>query len=646
MGGGQIVSNKPLVTVMIPVFNREKYLAEAIESVVQQTYPHWKLLVIDDASTDRTGEIAKSYLSDTRIAYERLSENVGPGRALSAGIQKIDTPYCVILDSDDWFDPKALEILTNEMNKQPLSTNLVFSNGVVWQETSNGTHVAWIEKHKSFDDKYEFMKYKPMLYPRFFRTNAIRRVISSEWDDPSRGRYMEDRYMLFKLIGRGNFHWVDQTLYHRRFHTNNTYRMENWEKFAEVRLHVYRKMLLEWGNEYEPIWARTNQGWLYLKELVKKQDPKVTVVIPTYNRANFIQKAIESIFLQTMQNWNLLIIDDASTDNSFSIIQPYLQDPRVRYVRRPTNQGICHVMNDVLPLVNTKYSVQLDADDWLEPETLETLTNLMDESPPETAMAYANKILHYEKEGNRTEYEKHRLLEDKYDVLLYRWMVFPRFYRTEAVREVGGWDTDIPYNGRYIEDRQILYKLADRFPFAWTDRYLYNFRIHGTNQTFANVEKYAELRIYFVQKFFSEWNKTEHTGKVVYWEFNKAGWPQFKLIPENERQSYSGLCFSSCSNEPTEGMFRKASIIFSKDNRIDVHKILFCSDSINLTGRYVKGYKWSPKENGSNWEKSIFPLPNHFEVKGQVDSVFITKLKQAGYHKKGHRFSAGKKMSG
>jgi glycosyltransferase involved in cell wall biosynthesis len=94
--------NLPLVSVIIPCYNRERYLAEAIESVLDQTYTHIELIVIDDGSSDRSGEIAQSY----PLKY-RYQTNGGISAARNAGIALANREFLAFLDSDDiWVKDK------------------------------------------------------------------------------------------------------------------------------------------------------------------------------------------------------------------------------------------------------------------------------------------------------------------------------------------------------------------------------------------------------------------------------------------------------------------------------------------------------------------------------------------------------------
>ena len=71
------MKNNGLVSVIMPSYNTAKYIAESIESIMNQTYPYWELIIVDDCSTDNTDSVVKSYLSDTRIRYLKNEKNSG-----------------------------------------------------------------------------------------------------------------------------------------------------------------------------------------------------------------------------------------------------------------------------------------------------------------------------------------------------------------------------------------------------------------------------------------------------------------------------------------------------------------------------------------------------------------------------------------
>jgi|SoiMetStandDraft_5_1073268.scaffolds.fasta_scaffold118172_2 glycosyltransferase involved in cell wall biosynthesis len=116
--------NERLVTVMITVFDGAAYLAEAIESVLAQTYPAVELIVLDDGSTDASGDIARSFGSALR--YER-QENAGMGGARNSAVALASGHYFSFLDSDDRFRSDKIERQVEILDADP-SVDMVFGH--------------------------------------------------------------------------------------------------------------------------------------------------------------------------------------------------------------------------------------------------------------------------------------------------------------------------------------------------------------------------------------------------------------------------------------------------------------------------------------------------------------------------------------
>ena len=103
--------NMPLVSIIMPVYNGERFLSEAIESVISQSYENWELLIIDDGSEDNSINIIKAYSEkDSRIRlYINDSGEHGPGIARNYGIERISGKYAYFIDADDWIEKDLLE---------------------------------------------------------------------------------------------------------------------------------------------------------------------------------------------------------------------------------------------------------------------------------------------------------------------------------------------------------------------------------------------------------------------------------------------------------------------------------------------------------------------------------------------------------
>jgi len=106
--------------------------------------------------------------------------------------------------------------------------------------------------------------------------------------------------------------------------------------------------------------------------------PRVTVLIPVYNREKYVAAAIESILAQSFIDFELLLIDDGSTDGSVGIMRSYTADPRVRLVRNEHNLGIPKTRNQGIELARGEYIAMLDSDDWAYPCRLEKQVTFLD----------------------------------------------------------------------------------------------------------------------------------------------------------------------------------------------------------------------------------------------------------------------------
>lgn len=100
----------------------------------------------------------------------------------------------------------------------------------------------------------------------------------------------------------------------------------------------------------------------------------ISIIVPVYNAENFIVETLDSVLVQTYHNWELLLVEDCSSDNTVTLIQQYMEktgDPRIRLIRQPSNMGAARARNRGLREANGRYISYLDADDLWEPEKLE-----------------------------------------------------------------------------------------------------------------------------------------------------------------------------------------------------------------------------------------------------------------------------------
>ena len=112
-----------MITIVAPVYNVEKYLKKFIESVLNQTYKNFELLLITDCPTDDSLSVCESYaLKDNRIRVIKQERNGGVAKARNRGLSETKGDYIMLADSDDYLPQDALEILLSLLNKHPATS--------------------------------------------------------------------------------------------------------------------------------------------------------------------------------------------------------------------------------------------------------------------------------------------------------------------------------------------------------------------------------------------------------------------------------------------------------------------------------------------------------------------------------------------
>ena len=131
------MNEKELVSIIMPSYNTASYIAEAINSVQNQTYTNWELIIVDDCSTDSTDDIVKKYLTDKRIKYFKKDSNSGAAISRNIALKKASGKWIAFLDSDDMWARDKLEVQIEFMKKN--GYHFSYTNYCEIDEKSNRT---------------------------------------------------------------------------------------------------------------------------------------------------------------------------------------------------------------------------------------------------------------------------------------------------------------------------------------------------------------------------------------------------------------------------------------------------------------------------------------------------------------------------
>lgn len=150
-----------MFSIIVPVFNTEQYLNNCIDSIIRSSYDNWELLLIDDGSTDRSGEICDWYSSDDCRIHVIHNNNCGVSTARNIGIDKATGDWLVFIDSDDYIEPNMLERMLEII--EDTNADLVFTDfNIIYPKNTNV-----FETYQWNDDiEKSFQNYLTRSWPR------------------------------------------------------------------------------------------------------------------------------------------------------------------------------------------------------------------------------------------------------------------------------------------------------------------------------------------------------------------------------------------------------------------------------------------------------------------------------------------------
>ncbi|SMG53003.1 Cytidylyltransferase [Marivirga sericea] len=226
------------------------------------------------------------------------------------------------------------------------------------------------------------------------------------------------------------------------------------------------------------------------------KSPLVTVYITNYNYEKYIEKAIESVLSQTMESYELFIIDDGSTDNSKTIIDRYRNNDNISIIYQQ-NKGLNITNNVAMRAANGKYLMRLDADDFLEKEALKKMSQAL-ENDEKLGLVFPD-YYYVDADGNRTGIEQRHNFEK--EVSLYDQPAHGActMIRLEFLKDLGGYNESFTCQDGY----DLWIKFITNHKVSNINTPLFSYRRHGQNLT-TNEDKILKTRKQIKSVFVNE----------------------------------------------------------------------------------------------------------------------------------------------
>lgn len=284
------MAENDLVSVLIPAYNHEKYIRQALESVINQTYGPIELLVTDDGSTDGTWAIIQEMESACRDRFQRTvfkrQENQGICQSLKGMQAEAQGCYITLMASDDLMDPGLVAESFSFLENNPAYGAVFFNSALIdgdgqtiyWDENREPVYEQagavymtmgdWLSSSRpdvdyqspDFGNYRSLMKGNYIHSPPFYRTSLLKDTGFYTSEAP-----LEDWYFLLQLAKHCKMKFFDQPMWHYRWHSSNTV------KQAEK---MYRMALATWIYEVKQVIAAKDKKSLEdLHQLYRRYKP-------------------------------------------------------------------------------------------------------------------------------------------------------------------------------------------------------------------------------------------------------------------------------------------------------------------------------------------------------------------------------------
>lgn len=228
-------------------------------------------------------------------------------------------------------------------------------------------------------------------------------------------------------------------------------------------------------------------------------NPTVTIVLPCYNGAGFLAQSIDSVIHQTFTDWELIIVNDCSTDNSLEIMQHYAnEDSRIRIINNEHNLNLPGALNRGFREAKGKYLTWTSHDNRMAPTMLEEFVSYLDNNPDKglVTACYAAFSL---KTGEQL-YEVHHP-DPQVHLPLFNCVCYAFMYRREVLETVGDYDTTL----FLVEDYDYWVRIRLKYPIGKIYKVLYYTGVGDDTLTLSRkkeiTEKLVEMRLRYFDSF-------------------------------------------------------------------------------------------------------------------------------------------------
>lgn len=481
------------ISVCTSVLNQSEYLKRMIESVRAQSFEDWELVLVDDGSTEDIQKLVLGF-KDPRIKLHVFLENRGIPHGMNWALTHAKGDYVQPLSADEWIEKDKFKLQVEFLDSHP-------DVGCVWGlpgKGEMGERPLWeqnvLRAHNRSKEAWVRTLLNLESIPIGGASMLMRRSIVEDIGvfDPQ-VFYCSDLEWFVRFFKKYDgfilpFRWADADQPDTRL---TAPKPDSAEKFAKDIQYVRAKHQIT----------------------LPKTEGTVTVGIPVFNMANFIPHTLDSVLNQTYKDVEILVLDDASTDNLDEVLKPYAD--KIKLLKFDENRGTIQAINQMAARAEGLFYVSLAADDTIEPQFLE---KALAEFKADAWLEFVASQTDFIDEKGNTFSADHpfKTIPKAFNKTRDQWLAHMYYgnvyfgvgmYRTKTLKQVGGWG-----NHGVLTDYEMYLKLLQRENIKIIHENLTHTRIHDGNKSLLKPEEARKLR------------QTYHDAKIPYYQ------PRMKVI--------------------------------------------------------------------------------------------------------------------
>lgn len=527
----EILAN-PRISVIIPTWNRALSVKRAITSALRQTYPPCEILVCDDGSTDGTEEVVRS-MGDSRVRWIAGDHAGCPAVPRNRGIAASMGSWLAFLDSDDEWYPEKLEAqvaLVRKTGARAVCTNAYrevdgIIKGLMISGGTGTLHFSDLVRDNKVICSSVLVDRSVLHQTGGFPEHPALRVGEDLclWLKISRLApiaYADEAFIVYKDAPTTSVRSHGPTAAVQRQRAYQSFVAWRWGQcWPGALIDILAILAISCGSALQAryhesraclgalrrrlIWSRRmpeNREPMAIAGLNSGPTPVISVLLPVHNASAYVRRAIDSVLAQTFPDFELIVVNDASTDGSAAVLDD-LHDQRIVRVNFEKNRGIVDALNIALKHARGRYIARMDADDIARLDRFQLQVDFL-EQHPKVAVVGA----WIEGFGDVRRPYLHCYPTSHDEILSYMLFESPFAHPSVLIRRTAMDSLDRPYSPDfpYVEDWELWSRLVLLGNAANIPMPLLRYRIHtkSSSRRFTQIQGASKRKL--LQKIYAD----------------------------------------------------------------------------------------------------------------------------------------------